>query len=63
MNDKRNFYSTNEVFDLFNGLISRAKLSQLIRAGKIPVIKFERKYLVRADWVEGVRDGRINIIN
>lgn len=62
MSEKRNFYSTNEVLNMFNGLISRAQLSNLMREGKIPVLSFKRKKLIRAEWVNDVMSGKIEVI-
>ena len=57
MSEKRNFYSTNEVLNMFNGLVSRAQLSNLI-----PVLSFKRKKLIRAEWVNDVMSGKIEVI-
>lgn len=60
---ERNFYTTNEVLELFNGLVSRSTFCNLVKADKIPTIRFGvRKRLIPAQWVNDVLSGNITVV-
>lgn len=50
---KANYYTVQQVYDdVFQRTLSKTTIHQMIKKGKIPGVKFCRKTLIPAYWVE-----------